>query len=204
MSPRHTPRSPLDAGAWNLLAFLGVLLIAALLSMVWQAQQTTMTWALGIFLVAGTAILLLKVPSLFRFLLVLSALLNGAGGTFGWFEDYAWFDEFVHAYSGFAGLSAIGLLYARDVRRTRAHLVWWCTGMGLALGIGWEMVEGMMGELGFMDTVSDLVMDTIGAALGGLFAWHALRIVQPAQRMERAGATRGRNDLPVNAPERKA
>lgn len=163
-----------------MLAWVGVLLIAALLALVWMAGRSALVWALGIFLVASLGIQLLKdkLPSLFIFLLVLAALLNGAGGTFDWFNAYPWFDELVHVYTGFAGLSAIGYLHALNVNPGRAQLVGWCAGMGLALGIGWEMIEGLVGDLGFVDTLSDLVLDTAGAALGGLFAWHALRAVR--------------------------
>lgn len=180
---RSTPTapSPLCAGIWRVLGWIGVLLIAAVLAMVWTARQSQMTWAMVIFLVAGLAVQWLEdqLPSVFIFQVVLVALVNGAGGAFGWFDSFRWFDEIVHAYTGFAGLSAIGYLYARDHEPRRATLVGWCAGMGLALGIGWEMVEGLMGDLAFMDTLSDLVLDTMGAAMGGLFARHALRAVHP-------------------------
>jgi hypothetical protein len=135
-----------------------------------------MSWALAIFLVATLAIVLLirRLPALLRFLLVFAALLSGAGGAFDWFEGYVWYDELVHTYTGFAGLLAIGYLYARDRPELRVNLVRWCVVMGLALGIGWEVVEELGGDLEFWDTLSDLVLDTVGAALGGVAARRVL------------------------------
>ena len=172
-------RSPLDASAWRWIAWTGVLLIAGLLMRSWMVQNTPMTWALAIFLVAGLGTMAIaRLPSLLTLLLVLVALLNGAGGAFDWFETYRGFDKLVHFYSGFAGLAAIGYLYARDKTLSRARLVGWCAAMGLALGIGWEIIEELLGELEFVDTFFDIVVDTLGAALGGLFAWHAVRALR--------------------------
>jgi hypothetical protein len=180
MKRKSMTRFLLGATVWHLLAWLGVATIAGVLAVVWTAQQTKMTWALGIFLVSSLGIQSLKgrLPSLFIFMLVSVALLNGSGGAFEWFDGYVWFDEFVHTYTGFAGLAAIGFLYARDSEARRVKLVAWCAGMGLALGIGWEIVEALGGELGLVDTLSDIALDTLGAALGGLFARHALSAVR--------------------------
>lgn len=162
---------------WRMLAWAGVFLIAALLVRVWQAQRPDLVMAMSIFLAATLAIQLLlkQLPSLFAFMLVVAALLSGAGGVFDWFEAFRWYDEAVHTYTGFAGMAAIGYLYARRRTLPRSHLVWWCTGMGLLLGSGWEVIEGLIGDLEAVDTASDIVLDTAGAALGGAFAWQALQ-----------------------------
>lgn len=162
---------------WRTLAWAGVLLIAALLARVWQAQRPELVLAMSIFLAATLAIqlLLTQLPSFFAFMLVIAALLSGAGGVFQWFEAFRWYDEAVHTYTGFAGMAAIGYFYARKRTLPRSHLVWWCTGTGLVLGIGWEVIEGLVGDLEAIDTASDIVLDTVGAALGGAFAWQALQ-----------------------------
>lgn len=180
MRTPHTASHPLHAPFWHLLAWTGVLLIAAMLTLTWRAQNIAMSSALAVFLASSLLVLRLGsvLPSFVRLLLVLTAVLNGAGGAFDWFESVAWFDELAHAWSGFAGMSAIGYAYARDGdERKRRHLVGWCTGMGLVLGIGWEIIEELLGDLEALDTLSDLVMDVIGAWLGGVFARHAVRQV---------------------------
>lgn len=161
---------------WRPLAWAGVLLIAALLAMALKAQQPALVLAMSIFLAATLAIQLLlkRLPGLLAFLLVLAALLNGAGGAFEWFESVWWYDEAVHTYTGFAGLAAIGWLYAHERRRPLAFLVGWCAAMGLALGIGWEVIEGLVGDLEAVDTVTDILLDTAGAALGGWLAWRLI------------------------------
>ncbi len=42
--------------------------------------------------------------------------------------------------------------------------------IGLGLGIAWELLEATFLNLSWPDTLLDVVMDTIGAAIGGSFA----------------------------------
>ncbi|TFY98455.1 hypothetical protein [Ramlibacter rhizophilus] len=181
MTRTRSDTARFDAPLWRGFACTGVLLIAAQLVLAWHAQRMLMVTGLAVFVLAGLAAAWVpsRLPSLLRLLLVLAALLNAAGGFFRWFDNVPWFDELAHGYTGFAGLAAIGFLYARvDVLR-RDSLVGWCAAMGLALGVGWEVLEGMAGPLGLVDTLSDLVMDVLGAALGGAFARHVLQAVAP-------------------------
>lgn len=167
-------RSPV----WRLLAWAAAAGLAALLVVVWTARHAVLVWSLAIFLAAALGVLRLRpvLPDLFACLLVLAALLNAAGGAFTWFETIAWYDEAIHAFTGFAGLAAIGWLAARRRDDRRRMLVPWCAGLGLVLGIGWEVIEGLVGNLAWRDTLSDLVLDTVGAALGGLAARRALEL----------------------------
>jgi hypothetical protein len=49
-------------------------------------------------------------------------------------------------------------------------------GLGLGLGIAWEIVEMTFLNLSLVDTLVDLVMDTLGAMLAGPFmAWISRR-----------------------------
>jgi hypothetical protein len=164
---------------WRAFAWIGVALIAGLLAFAWASGERDLILAMAIFLAATLAVQLLvkQLPSMFAFLLVVVALVNGAGGSFGWFESFRWYDEGVHLYSGFAGMAAIGCLYARGRHLRCAAFVAWCTGMGLALAIGWEIIEGLMGDLEAIDTTTDVMLGTTGAALGGWFAWRV--VVQP-------------------------
>jgi hypothetical protein len=172
-----TASIPLRSDPWRALAWAGVLLIATLLVRVWQAQRPELVLAMLVFLASTVAVQLFlrQLPSLFALMLVVAALLSAGGGVFHWFESVRWYDEAVHAYTGFAGMGAIGYLYARTRSLRRSTLVWWCTGMGLGLGIGWEVIEELVGDLEMVDTATDLVLDTLGAALGGAFAWQAVQ-----------------------------
>lgn len=166
------------------------MLIGALLVMALKAHNAALVLAMAIFLAAALAVQVLlrkRLPGVLAFLLVLSALLNGAGGSFEWFETYRWYDESIHLYTGFAGLAAIGYVYARDQALRPAALAWWCTAVGLALAVGWEVIEGLVGDLEAVDTASDIALGTIGSALGGLFA---ARLVAGTRAFS-AGAARG-------------
>lgn len=190
--PSRAPASSLlQSPLWRLLAWAATAALAALLVVVWTAGHAVLVWSLVIFLAATLGVLRLRpvLPDLFACLLVLAALANAAGGAFAWFETIAWYDEAVHAFTGLAGLAAIGWLAARTRDDRRRVLVAWCAALGLLLGIGWEVVEGLVGDLEWRDTVSDLVLDTLGAALGGLAARRGLDAERPPA-LPCAGAAR--------------
>ncbi len=177
------PAAPLlQSPLWRGVAWAAVAGLAALLVVVWTQRHAPLVWSLCIFLAASLGVLRLRsLPPLLACLLVVAALVNACGGAFRWFETIAWYDEVVHTYTGFAGLAAIGWLAARTRDDRRRVLVPWCAALGLALGVGWEVIEGLVGDLAWRDTLSDLVLDTVGAALGGLLARRALD-AQPQAR----------------------
>jgi hypothetical protein len=169
---RHLDPAASHPDPWRALAWVAVALIGALLAHAWFTRMPELMLAQSIFLVSCVALLLVmrELPGLLALLVVLAALANGAGGAFQWFDGIVWFDEAVHTYSCFAGLAAIGWLWASRHPERRASLVAFCAGLGLVLGIGWEMVEGVLGDLEFVDTATDLVFDVVGATLGGVLA----------------------------------
>lgn len=178
----HRHASGLDHSAWRALAWIGVVLMNAALVVVWTAEQWNGAWTIGLFLGISIVFLLMrdKLPSVFGFLVVFASLVNAGGWALGWFHVFFWFDEFVHTFTAFAGLSAIGYLHAQRqpalAQPGRSKLIWWCAGLGLLLGIGWEIAEALFINLAPVDTILDLAADTVGAALGGLFArWAAKR-----------------------------
>jgi hypothetical protein len=169
---RFFDAAPSHTDPWRLLAWVAVALIGALLAQAWFARVPELMLAQSIFLVSCVALLLVmrELPGLLALLVVLAALANGAGGAFDWFDRIVWFDEAVHTYSCFAGLAAIGWLWAFKHPERHGSLVAFCAGLGLVLGIAWEMVEGVLGDLEFVDTATDLVFDVVGATLGGVLA----------------------------------
>lgn len=113
-----------------------------------------------------------------------------------------WYDEAAHAFTGFAGMAAIGYLYARGKRLGRGHVIAWCTVVGVVLGVGWEILEGLAGNLDAWDTASDVLVDGTGALAGGVFTWQALRagrpVAAPAPTRPSAGHSGG-SSLPAGA-----
>jgi hypothetical protein len=124
----------------------------------------------GAFIAAKT-----RLPSLFTLLFLLAALVNTSGYLFDLWKTPLWFDEFVHAFTSFTIAAAIGwVALARTRMRAEANgwkLTLAVTGIGLVLGIVWEVFEWIIGIIGSpADTVVDLIMDSIGALLAGIFA----------------------------------
>ena len=113
-------------------------------------------------------------------LLAVAAVVNTVGLLLGWFERWAWFDEVTHAYSFFAMALVAGLhLYGPSGiadGRHKALLVFTVLCVGLALGVVWEWGEWAYDHLsgpknailGKSDTLTDLIMDGIGAAAAGV------------------------------------
>lgn len=49
--------------------------------------------------------------------------------------------------------------------------------IGFALGVGWEIAEALVLNLAWIDTILDLLMDTIGAVAAGWFVgWSLMRL----------------------------
>jgi hypothetical protein len=113
-------------------------------------------------------------PSMISFLIVCASLLNAGGWAWNWFYQFTWFDEFVHTFTPFALVSAImyHLLTNGWVSRPpgTSGLMVMAALIGIGLGMVWELIEATFLNLAWADTLLDVVMDTIGAAIGGIFA----------------------------------
>lgn len=180
--------SAVNSGAWRALAWLGVALQAAALIAVWWLQRWNGLWTIGGFFALSLAFMLMKdrIPSLMSFLIVCAALLNAGGWAWNWFDQFLWYDEFIHTFTPFALVSALmyrlwtgGLI--NDAPGSGSFILKAAV-IGLGLGIAWEIAEMLFLNLHFTDTLVDLVLDTIGAALGGWFAGWAIQNQGAAQR----------------------
>lgn len=110
-------------------------------------------------------------PALFGFLLALTAAVNGAGYSLTLWHEETSFDEVVHFFTTFAGMTAIGwaLLATRTIGRlSRLKLFVTIVGIGFILGVLWEGFEALIGISGRpKDTLIDLLMDSGGALVAG-------------------------------------
>lgn len=113
-----------------------------------------------------------RLPGLISFLVVLAAIINAGGWAWNWY-NLVWFDEFVHAFTSFAVMSAVGYVaWSRNWTSAvpgTVRFVLWAAAVGLGLGIVWEIFESLFLNLTFRDTIVDLVMNTLGAAAAGWF-----------------------------------
>lgn len=142
--------------------------------------------AIGLFaLVAGALAFIAArdhLPTLFTLLFVLAGLINALGYVLELWRTPHWFDEFVHVYTPFTVTASIGwLLFNRKqwhAKERPLHFILFVTGLGLAIGVAWELFELAIGIIGTTrDTIVDLLCDTVGAIAAGIFCvWAANRL----------------------------
>ncbi|MBD2252147.1 hypothetical protein [Nostoc parmelioides] len=169
--------------AWIGQALLAIFVIVAAVQGKWLNAL-----GLGFFLVASFVFVVQddKLPTLFDFLFVLAALLNATGWVWGLFGKPGPYDEIVHAYTTFAITLALSFfVYSSMLNLFRNHTLLYLvtiTSFGIAIGALWEIAEWSAGKVlstqvieSLDDTIIDLVMDSLGAALAALTSLWALR-----------------------------
>lgn len=132
----------------------------------------------------------INLPRPYDFGFVLVWILHTSGEAFGWYDTLPWFDRVVHVvlpgliapvlYIGLARLEV--LPDPREETHARHYIgmaiVTFC--LGMAVGGLWEIVEytsdGVLGTAlseGNLDTVGDLLADSVGSLCGALLlvAW---------------------------------
>jgi hypothetical protein len=106
-----------------------------------------------------------------------AALANAAGYALDLYQQFWWFDRLLHAFTIFAITLWLAVIaFAPSFRRGHAVRTFFLVAsVGLAVGALWEVAEWAYDQVapqdvikGKFDTVLDLIMDTIGAALAAL------------------------------------
>lgn len=116
-------------------------------------------------------------------LLFLALLANIAGYVFDLYARWAWFDKVLHPSTIGAITLGLGLaLYGRALTGAIAHrvlLIVAIAALGVAVGALWEVAEWAYDQItpgnaikGKFDTITDLIVDTIGAIVAGIAATH--------------------------------
>lgn len=175
---RAAPRIPLNSRAYTIAGWIGVVLMAV--TVVWLGLQSI--W-LGfaiclLFLVASAAFMLKRsqFPALFDLLFVVAALANGAGWVWELYSQVIGYDEIVHAYTTFAASLSFGFALYYSVHEYFRTVVFGLAvvTIGIAAGAVWEMFEWLIIQI--RDPVQDLLVDTVGAILAGIFATWVLKV----------------------------
>ena len=147
----------------------------------------------GNLVVGGAALVaarLVDLPRLYDLGFTVAMILTGWGEALGLYDLWKPYDNVVHvivpmlccqvAYIALARIEVLPDLRDDFVPRHYAGIFTVAFSLGVAIGGVWEIVEwtsdavfGSNLSMGNDDTVSDLVSDTVGAALGGLLlvAW---------------------------------
>lgn len=117
-------------------------------------------------------------PRLFDLLFVLAALINAGGWVWDLYNAPGPYDEIAHGFTIFAITLALGFLTYRTLLAGFVDhpllLVLTIASFGIAIGALWEVAEWTADFFvakqivsGLDDTISDLIMDSIGAVLAG-------------------------------------
>ncbi|WP_439598603.1 hypothetical protein [Falsiroseomonas sp.] len=164
--------------AWLCLAAL----LAAALAL-WMIDKRAAAWGtlaavlgcLGVLLpprerMAALPMRLRRLPRDLDAAPVLASLLSTPGYGLNWFHGANPYDEVVHLVSGLlAGAVLAGLILADGRPRSAWALARHGLVFGLALAVGWEVLEWALGLIGHaVDTVTDILLTTLGATAGGL------------------------------------
>lgn len=169
--------------AWMGQIVLGVAVLAALIQGNWVNAV-----ALAAFLLASLIFVVKddRLPTLFDFLFVVAALLNAGGWVWRLFYQPGPYDEITHAFTTFAITLALSFLMYRSMLTVfRQHKVLYLltiASFGIAIGALWEVTEWTAGKVlatevigSLNDTIVDLIMDSLGAALAAVISLWALQ-----------------------------
>jgi hypothetical protein len=171
-------------GYW-LAAWAGTVLTGlAAVFVAWQGKWHGLLLLAGFTIVQGVFLLKMdRLPALVNLLVVAAGAANAVGLVWDLYTKLWWFDEAMHLYTPFALTLLLGVLARRSLLTSSRHQWVWSilaiASFGIAIGTLWEMLEWGYDLVtsgnsiqGKMDTMIDLVMDSIGAILAGwLCVW---------------------------------
>jgi hypothetical protein len=185
------PRPPRPAVLRGVDATADAVRLVALSGLLWSLLRGT--WAdVAVFAVVLVVVLLPRLTGLPRpvdLAVAVTWTVAGWANVLGWYVSAPWVDVPVHATAPGATAAAAYLLLARarlvadlqddGVRRSAVVVI--TTAVGTTLAVWWEFYEWIVyhgagpPEVGYDDTVLDLLMGTLSAAVAGLglAAWSA-------------------------------
>jgi hypothetical protein len=164
-----------NSNAYRVLASIAIPIQAVALVFVLFSQRWGGAFSIAVFLALSVLFMYVeeRLASLVSFIVVGAATLNAFGWAWNWYNQFAPFDEFIHFFTSFAVMSAVAdALWLRGMLKGEpgsGSFVVKVALIGLALGILWEIAESLFLNLGWWDTLLDLIVDTAGAALAGVF-----------------------------------
>ena len=112
-------------------------------------------------------------PAVFDVVFALAALAGALGYTFDLFGEIVPYDEFTHAFTTFSvSLAFYFLFYGGAVPERRAIALGSSVfTLGVTVGAYWEIFEWfVVGKYTMADTISDLLVDSVGALAAALVA----------------------------------
>lgn len=183
--------------AWGGMALLAAAIVMVLIQGKWLQAAT-----LGGFLFASVLFVRgdRQLPTLFDLIFVLAALINAGGWTWDLYNQPGLYDEVAHFFTIFAITLAFGFLLYNELMDVffdhRYLFVITIACMGIALGAVWEIIEWTSDFFtpkqivsGLFDTVTDLILDSLGAVLAAfLNLWGLNERAKTAQQDGNGGS----------------
>lgn len=116
---------------------------------------------------------------------VLILVLHLLASEFFWYWKFWWFDILMHLLGGFViGLCVLWVIHKMTWRGSTLAMFVGVVTATLVIGIGWEVFEYIYGIAGKdnyqVDTVTDLIMDAIGAVLACKYVYKRHQHIVPA------------------------
>ncbi len=178
---------------YRIAAWIGQFFLAVAVAIEIARGNWIGAFALAGFLI-GSLIFIVsdeRLPTLFDFLFVVAALLNAGGWVWGLFYQPGPYDEITHAFTTFSVTLALSfLIYKPMLSLFWNHRVLYLltiASFGIAIGALWEIFEWLTQAINSLnDTIVDLIMDCLGAAMAALLSLQAL----PAQNPQEARGDR--------------
>lgn len=170
------PRDPWRGVAAGLAALQAVVAAALLVT----AQRREAAVMLSFLLpMVGLVALPVRLPAPHLALATLALAVSAAGSAFHWYVAWAPFDALVHFLNLLAMMApSMHFLWRARLAGDRpggTGFVGLAVLWGLLLGLSWEVLETLFLDLTLADTLSDLLLDAGGAALGGVLAGALIR-----------------------------
>lgn len=167
---------------YRIAAWVGQFLLGlAVIFAIYQGKVLGVVTLVG-FLAASLVFVIMddRLPTLFDFLFVIAALVNAGGWVWGLFYQPGPYDEITHAFTTFSITLALSfLVYSSMLSVFRSHRILYLltiASFGIAIGAIWEIFEWAIAVINDIDdTIVDLIMDSIGAALAALVSLWGLQ-----------------------------
>jgi hypothetical protein len=162
--------------AWVLQGLLGIAIAVVLIQGKWLPAA-----ALAGFLVISFLFVKLenKLPTIFDLVFMIAALINAGGWAWDLYNQPGLYDEVAHFFTIFAITLAFGFLLYRELMESffnrRFMFILTIASLGIAIGSLWEVIEWLADFVipkqivsGLFDTITDIILDSLGAILAAL------------------------------------
>lgn len=184
----------IDRVIFGISYFLRFLILAEALAAAWNKNLLVLVISAGILLLTFIPSFIernykIRLPTEFELLVVIFISFSlFLGEVKDFYTRFWWWDSFLHSLSGillgFAGFLVVYIMYSeRKVRTSPRLAMFFSFCFALAIGALWEIVEfildGTLGlhmqESGLVDTMWDLIVDSIGAFLVSVSGYFYLK-----------------------------